>query len=67
VVRRRAAHRDEHEVVDADAGHYNMLVGGRGWPLEKFRRWLADAMQSQLLRPRRRRPTHSKARTKTSG
>jgi AcrR family transcriptional regulator len=34
-----------------DPSLFQLLVTQRGWPKRRFRKWLTDTMQSQLLRP----------------
>jgi AcrR family transcriptional regulator len=42
-----------------DPALYHLLVVERGWPIRRFRNWLTDTMQTQLLPspPQRTRPT----------
>jgi len=56
-VKSRARLRDGLDDVDAadvvwvlnDPVHFHMLVLERGWPVEKFRAWLARALEAELL------------------
>ena len=47
---------DETDAADVvwvlnDPVHFHMLVIGRGWPDEKFQKWLTRALEAELLGP----------------